>query len=133
MVRHIACVLVVAVAPFVAASHAWAAVSMENPAAAAPVCVMRGVAVPLTLLMSLQSVPSLTTGAASTLTFIVATSAGPQTFVVPAGRSVGVVFLPWTTLAGGCLIQLQSSSSNEGTAIVTVDSAPLFSVPLPSP
>ncbi len=133
MVRQIACLLVVAVAPFVAASHARAAVSMENPAAAAPVCVMRGVTVPITLLVSLQSAPSLTAGAASTLTFVLATSEGPQTHVVPAGRSVGVVFLPWTTLGGGCLIQLQSSSSNQGSAIVTIDSAPLFSVPLPSP
>ena len=133
MVRQIACLLVVAVAPFVVASHARAAVSMENPAAAAPVCVMRGVTVPLTLLVSLQSAPSLTGGAASTLTFVLATSEGPQTYLVPAGRSVGVVFLPWTTLAGGCLIQLQSSSSNQGSAIVTVDSAPLHSIPLPSP
>jgi hypothetical protein len=108
-------------------------VTSTGDALSASICMLGGIAVPVTLLVSLQSIPNPTTGIGQALTFVVGASGGAQTYVVPSGGSIGVVFVPLTDLGGGCFIQLRKTSSSVGSASVTVESAPLFSVPLPSP
>jgi hypothetical protein len=135
MIRRTTSLVAIVIATVVVPGHARASVSIVTPtgdALSASVCMLGGIAVPVTLLVSLQSVPNPTTGFGQALTFVVGASGGAQTYTVPSGGSVGVVFIPLTDLGGGCFIQLARTHSSVGSASVTVESAPLFSVPWPS-
>jgi hypothetical protein len=129
MIRRKACLLTFGLVFLGAFATAHAAVSIETLVSSSTVCMVKGpTPLPVGFLLSLQNKAD--TAPSATLTYVVATSTGRQTFTVTPGTALGLVATPWTDLGGGCVIQA-TAFGGTATAIVTIESVPFFTQPLP--